>query len=191
MPSHCVPHVVPGAVPAQARVPCGCPLTMLQVPTLPPTSHAAQLSVHAELQQTPSTQNPEPHSVDEEQLCPRFLPQMPGVPPVGLQFWPVGQDVVAQQTPPTQVPLPHAGGQAFPRPAGGTHLPVASQVKPAAQSVALVAVVHDVLHAVAPHAYGEHVFVTSVHVPEPLQVERCVSTPPLQEFELQVAVAAA
>jgi hypothetical protein len=35
------------------------PVTGEQVPTLPATSQAAQASVHAESQQTPSTQFPE------------------------------------------------------------------------------------------------------------------------------------
>jgi hypothetical protein len=44
------------------RVPCGAPATAVQVPTLPPTSHASHCPPHDELQHTPSTQLPDEHS---------------------------------------------------------------------------------------------------------------------------------
>ena len=64
VPSQLPPH---GAVPAPVhapRDPCGCPLgTLVHAPTLPETSHAWHCAPHAALQQTPSTQKPDPHCV--------------------------------------------------------------------------------------------------------------------------------
>jgi hypothetical protein len=65
---HCAWHA---PEPVQApREPCGWPeVTGEQVPTLPSTSHASQVPLHARSQQTPSTQLPDLH-------CP------------GVQAWP-------------------------------------------------------------------------------------------------------
>jgi hypothetical protein len=57
VPSHCPAQAVPSPVQA-GRPPCGAPVTGVQVPTEPATSQAAQVSVQALLQQTPSTLNP-------------------------------------------------------------------------------------------------------------------------------------
>jgi hypothetical protein len=47
--------------------------TTSQVPSEPGRLHDMHVPVHAELQQTPSTQNPLPHSAAQEQGCPRFV----------------------------------------------------------------------------------------------------------------------
>jgi hypothetical protein len=55
-----------GPLPTQvARVPCGCPeVTCVQVPRDVAMSHALHRSMHAVLQQTPSTQTSDAHSDD-------------------------------------------------------------------------------------------------------------------------------
>jgi hypothetical protein len=50
-----------------ARTPCGAPLTAVQAPTLPATSHAWHWPLQAVLQQTPSTQLPFTHWLLEVQ----------------------------------------------------------------------------------------------------------------------------
>jgi hypothetical protein len=57
------PHADPSE--AQAlRNPCGAPeVTVVHVPTLPATSHACHWPLQALSQQTPSTQEPEAHSL--------------------------------------------------------------------------------------------------------------------------------
>jgi hypothetical protein len=105
VPSHASPHAVVGDAHG-VREPCGAPTTGRHLPTLPPTSHAAQASVHALSQQTPSTQKPVAHSLAEVQPTPCFLAQVPLVTP--LQARPALQDAVEQQTKSTQFPDAHS-----------------------------------------------------------------------------------
>jgi hypothetical protein len=62
-----------------AQPPCGSAVpacTLVHVPALPETLQAWQVPHEAEVQQTPSTQLPVPHSAAEAQAWPvRFLPQ--------------------------------------------------------------------------------------------------------------------
>ena len=60
-PSHAPPHRVPSDAQA-VRVPCGGPIAVVQVPTLPAMSHASHCPPHARSQQKPSTQLPDVHS---------------------------------------------------------------------------------------------------------------------------------
>jgi hypothetical protein len=62
-PSQLPPHEVPSVAQA-CRVPCGAPLTVVQTPTEPGTSHAWHWPPQALLQQTPSTQLPLTHEFD-------------------------------------------------------------------------------------------------------------------------------
>jgi len=55
VPSQAPPQELPSVAQA-TRVPCGAPLTAVQVPTLPATSQAWHWLPQALLQQTPSTQ---------------------------------------------------------------------------------------------------------------------------------------
>jgi hypothetical protein len=61
--------------PTQAvRVPCGAPaVTVVQVPSVPATSHAWHWPPQALLQQRPSTQKPLPQSLAAEQVWPLSL----------------------------------------------------------------------------------------------------------------------
>jgi hypothetical protein len=64
------------------RVPTGCVCagTGEHVPTEPVTLHDWHCAVHAELQHTPSTQYPLPHSPFVEQLAPFVFVQLPACP---------------------------------------------------------------------------------------------------------------
>lgn len=66
------PHA--GSPPHNARagwaLRCGAPVTALQVPIDPLTSHASHWPAQAVLQHTPSTQLPLAHSAELEQVCP-------------------------------------------------------------------------------------------------------------------------
>jgi hypothetical protein len=67
-PAQLPPHACP-AFTHCVRAPCGCPeVTGLQVPGT--TSQAWHCPPHAELQHTPSTQLPEPHSLAVAQTTP-------------------------------------------------------------------------------------------------------------------------
>jgi hypothetical protein len=104
-------HVGPQAVPAPgplhaARVECGDPLTVAQVPTEPPTSHASHCPPHARSQQTPSAQKPLPHSPLEPHGLPLRLAHCPDAAPT-LHALPVAQPFERQQTPSTQYDEAH------------------------------------------------------------------------------------
>ena len=71
-PSQLPPQAVPSVAHA-LRVPCGVPVAVEQVPTLPATSHASHWPVHARLQQTPSTHSPVAHSLLPAQEVPCAL----------------------------------------------------------------------------------------------------------------------
>jgi hypothetical protein len=64
---HALPPVAPGHAP---RFAAGAPLTPTHVPSVGATLHASQSPWHAESQQTPSTQKPEPQSLPNVQLRP-------------------------------------------------------------------------------------------------------------------------
>jgi hypothetical protein len=69
LPLQLPPHSEPSLVQA-VRAPCGAPLTAVQVPTLPETSHAWHWPPQAALQHTPSTQLPLVHWFVAKQTCP-------------------------------------------------------------------------------------------------------------------------
>jgi hypothetical protein len=111
--------LVPSHVPAQglppssalpprhaARVPCGAPVTVVQVPTLPPTSHAWHCPVHPVLQHTPSTQTPLAHwpFVSHEVPLAAVVPHVPRLHVAGD-----AQSVFVAQVV-TQLPFSHAYG---------------------------------------------------------------------------------
>lgn len=104
LPSHFAWHA---PVPVHAGLPGrGSPLIAVQVPTTPPTLQASHWPVHAELQHTPSAQEPDPHSDALEQLSPIGFAQVPVL--VAAQLRPVAQLAVLQQTPSTQWVLVHS-----------------------------------------------------------------------------------
>lgn len=83
----------------------GVPTTGRHWPTLPPMSQASHCPLHARLQQTPSTQLPEPHSVPSVQVVPFGLLHVPVV--LALHFSGEAHEVLVQQTLSTQLPLAH------------------------------------------------------------------------------------
>jgi hypothetical protein len=108
VPSHTGPHSEPAPAPEHAeRAPCGAPVTGVQVPTLPVTSHAAHCELQPLLQHTPSTQKLEAHSVEMVHAAPFGLAQCPS-DPGRLQRRPVPQLAAPQHTPSTQLPDAHA-----------------------------------------------------------------------------------
>jgi hypothetical protein len=104
------------ALPEHAgREPCGWPEeTVTQVPTLLAMSHAAHWPVQSLLQQTPSTQRPDWHSLPAAHDVPLpLLPQVsaaqwPGFAP--RQLWQLPVQSASQQTPSVQKPLAHSLG---------------------------------------------------------------------------------
>ena len=107
VPLHTGPHSVPAPAPAHAeRPPRGAPVTALQVPTLPVTSHAAHCELQPVSQQTPSTQKLDAHSVEIPQAAPFGFEQVPSEP-ARLHFNPDEQLAVLQHTPSTQLPDAH------------------------------------------------------------------------------------
>ncbi len=73
-----VPVFPQGLLVDGAQAPCGSAVpacTLVQAPAFPATLHAWQVPQVAEVQQTPSTQLPVPHSAAEAHAWPvRFLP---------------------------------------------------------------------------------------------------------------------
>lgn len=72
--------VVEPVPPHSGRPPTGVPMTLLHVPIEPVTLHAWHWPAQLELQQTPSTQKPLPHSVPELQAWPLILAHLPTEP---------------------------------------------------------------------------------------------------------------
>ena len=68
-PSQLPPQTEPSVAQA-ARLPCGAPIAVEHVPTLPARLHASHWPVHARPQQTPSTHSPEAHSMSAAQAVP-------------------------------------------------------------------------------------------------------------------------
>jgi hypothetical protein len=170
--------------------PCGAPLTGLHLPTLPGTSHAWHCPAQRPSQQTPSTHAPEPHSPSLVHATPSFFAHEPFLRAVA-QLSSALQLALPQQTPSTHVRAPAhtvVASHGKPSPGAGRHVPVALQLKPAAQSVDAE---HFPLHLVAPQANAPHDFFTSLHAPTPSQLEAWVSTPSAQASLLQGAPAAA
>jgi len=87
-----------------ARVPCGAPAIVLQVPMLPPTSHAWHCPVHPVLQHTPSMQTPLVHwlPVPHEVPLAAVVPHVPRLHVAGEAQSVFVAQVVAQ------LPLSHA-----------------------------------------------------------------------------------
>jgi hypothetical protein len=81
------------------RAPCGKPVTGVQTPSLPWTSHASHCPVHALLQQKPSTQTSAMHALPPGQGAPW--------PPFGTQM-PAEQKLSRSQSLSTAQSLPHA-----------------------------------------------------------------------------------
>jgi hypothetical protein len=107
-PSQRAPQVVPEPVPLHiGRPPTGVPITLLHVPTEPLTLHAWHWPAHDELQQTPSTHWPEPHSEPAAHAVPFVFAHLPTEPAM-LQLMPLPVHAVSQQTPDAQLPLVHA-----------------------------------------------------------------------------------
>jgi hypothetical protein len=79
--------------------------------------------VHEVLQQTPSTQLPEPHSLAVVQVELIGFEHVPA--PFALQTWPVGHASTPQHTPSVHLPEPHceAEVQTVPRAPVVTHEP--------------------------------------------------------------------
>jgi hypothetical protein len=72
VPSHAPPQTVPSVAQA-ARPPVGVPVTGEHVPALPDTLHASHWPLQLPSQQTPSTQNPEAHSLVAPHAVPFVL----------------------------------------------------------------------------------------------------------------------
>jgi hypothetical protein len=77
-PSQVPPQAEPSEVQA-ARVPCGAPETVEQMPSPPDTSHAWHCPVQALPQQYPSTQKPVAHSLLALQAVPCDLMKVPTI----------------------------------------------------------------------------------------------------------------
>ena len=105
-PSHAPPQAVPSVAQAD-RTPCGPPLTAVQVPAFPETSHASHCPSQATLQHTPSTQFPFAHCDTAEQLAPS--PSLLTQTPAEHQS-PAGQSVSTVQLP-LQAVGPQANGE--------------------------------------------------------------------------------
>jgi hypothetical protein len=129
-----------GPLPAHAaRPPCGAPLTVVQVPSEPGTSHAWHCAPQVVLQQTPSTQLPERHAADALHACP--LPALPMHLPT-LQYEPVVQSLSPA----------HDVAHALPLHTYGAHwrlAPPAAQLPAPSHVIACVSV--DPLHDCAEH----------------------------------------
>jgi hypothetical protein len=69
LPSQLPPQEEPSLAQAE-RAPCGAPLTVVHLPTLPATSQAWHWLPQAELQQTPSTQLALTHWFDPPHAVP-------------------------------------------------------------------------------------------------------------------------
>jgi hypothetical protein len=110
-PSQTARHV---PLPGQAlREPWGASAGAIatHAPTCPATSHAAHWAPHADSQQTPSTQNPEPHSLAEVHAAAFGLLHEPCLPGTSHRS-PAAQAALPQQTPSTQLPVTHARHEA-------------------------------------------------------------------------------
>jgi hypothetical protein len=83
------------------RPPTGAPVAGEQVPTFVARLQASHWPVHATSQQTPSTQNPEPHSLAPPQAVPLVLRHSPGLAGV-LHELPAPQVETPQHTPSVQ-----------------------------------------------------------------------------------------
>ena len=108
-PLHAAPHAPDPAQAARGvdALLCGAPLTAVQAPTAPATLHAWHCPEQLVLQQTPSTQLPDAHSVPAAQAVPFTLRHWPTAP-VTLQAYPAVLHALLQHTPDTQNPLVHA-----------------------------------------------------------------------------------
>ena len=121
------------------------------------------------------------HSAFAEHAVPFTLMHEPANP-LTLHLLPAGHVEEVQHTPSTHDrPLAHGNDAEHPAPAapGSPQLP-AMHAYPLTQSAV---VVHDALHDVAPHTYGEHPRVVLVQLPAPSHVPTRVSVPPVQPFD--------
>lgn len=107
------------------RAPCGGPLTAMQRPTRPSTSHASHWPSQRDSQHTPSTQNPLPHSPSAVHFVESFLKQVPSCPVIA-QEEPMPQFATPQHTPSVQKPVEQSPAvvHALPRPSAGAHEPL-------------------------------------------------------------------
>lgn len=113
-----------GPVPAHAaRPPRGAPVTGVHVPSWPSTSQASHAPVHAELQHTPSTQAPVPHSSVALQRSPAAFT---GEHTPALHQCPAAQSLATAHVP-AQASAPHVNGAHGCACAGG-HAPAPSQL---------------------------------------------------------------
>jgi hypothetical protein len=117
------PHV--GSVAVVLHTPCpvrGAPVTGMHAPTLPGSSHAWQVPLHWELQQTPSAQNPEAQSAFLPHATPILSLQVPAVVVEALHDCPEPHVAVPQQTPSTHA-IEHCVlfVHGMPSPCSGTH----------------------------------------------------------------------
>jgi hypothetical protein len=106
--------------------------TASQVPSEPGRLHDMHFPVHADLQQTPSTQNPLPQSEPHEQGCPRL------VAPVPLLLQPGGRSVPASASCPASTEATGASRPPSLVPVGAFPLPPQSiaNTRPAQKTTA-------------------------------------------------------
>lgn len=71
VPSHAPPHCE-GSPAHGVRLPRGAPTAGTHLPSVPDSAHASHCPVHADSQQTPSTQKPLSHSRPSVQAAPAF-----------------------------------------------------------------------------------------------------------------------
>lgn len=108
VPSHDEPQVPePAHAVRSADAVCAGPITATHVPTLPTTSQAWHCPLHAELQQTPSTQLLLAHSLPAAHAVPLVFAQCP-TEPATLHERPVPVHAASQHTPLAQKPLVQA-----------------------------------------------------------------------------------
>jgi hypothetical protein len=107
-------------------VPCGAPVTGVQMPGLPDTSHASHCPSQARSQQTPSMQWPLAQSVPDAHFVALPLRQPPGFALVAAPHAaPALQAGTVQQTPSVQCPAAHWSSpvHATPTARTGVHVP--------------------------------------------------------------------
>ncbi len=186
MPSQLLALQVSAPAAQGVRAPCGTPVIAAQVPRVAP-SHASHSPVHAELQQTPSTQNCERQTALPEHAAPFVARQVPATlaPALdGAHCIPLPQVAFPQHTPSVQKPLAQSVDAVHRSPSPGTGVHVSPlQKNPAAQSVVLA---HVVLQAATSHWYAPHDFGAVLQVPPPSQVPVWYSVVPVQMFDPHV-----
>lgn len=190
-PLHVPRHVSLGPHSFRRSMPSG---STAQIPGEVGSAHEWQASVQAELQQSPSTQNPEAHS---DASLHSFAPAgVVGAPPSSCG---TATSMLASEDPTPPAPPPAPALPSAPAPPPAPSLPpslppslatthaVPAHAYPLAQSASAAQLV---LHASVPHAYAPQLACVPVtHAPLPSHVEAVVALPFAQVPEPHVVLA--